>query len=477
MLGAAPNDSAPRATLQSALPLLPSEGAATVHLVGVGVSRLTKRPISGLCEGTITFKYRFRRVQHGDNIVGFHEALESEFTEAPTLVRKETRGAPLAAASPTPPRGSLEVTTDAFCILRVDGALEGTVEPAVLTKVNVAPGEHRVTCSSSQVSSVKASAAKKVEADQRVAVAFALQALEKATPQAPVKAASAGDTMIDRGDGVLEQVSSGLLWTQRDNGADVTWDAARRYCETLSTSGGGWRLPSSQEFQDVFDEIRLAGPSPCGDGYCNKSRLALTSWWFWIGEKRDSVLAWTYIFKQGYGYPYLYPAGASAGSRALCVRVPRAEEVDPPQARAKAAEDAAHREPAVEVKEIDRGGGVLEQVSSGLQWTQTDNGRDIGWNDAKKYCEALLLAGGKWRMPSLDELQNLYLDAVGTKAAPCGTYLCGVPKGFSLTSHWYWSAESDGPGKGRGYGFDTGFPGTGPAGYSYHSRVLCVRHP
>src|SRR6185437_4412348 len=243
------------------------------------------------------------------------------------------------------------------------------------------------------------------DADKHVAVAFALAALEKATPQKP---APTGDTMIDRGGGVLEQVSSGLFWTQRDNGADITRDDARKYCETLSTSGGGWRLPSSEEFQSVFDEIRLAGPSPCGDAYCNKSKLALTSWWFWLGEKGEPPLAWTYIFIQGYGVPYSYPAGASSGSRALCVRTPRAEEVDSPQTRAKAAEEASHREP---VKEIDRGGGVLEQVSSGLQWTQADNGRDINWENARKYCEELPLAGGKWRMPSIDELHNLYFDA------------------------------------------------------------------
>ena len=283
--------------------------------------------------------------------------------------------------------------------------------------------------------------------------------------------------MIDRGGGVLEQVSSGLLWTQRDNGADITWDGARKFCDDLSSSGGGWRLPSSQEFQDVYDAIRLNGASPCGDAYCNKSRLALTSWWFWTSERKDPTFAWTFIFQQEYGFPYSYPVGAAAGTRVLCVRSPRAGEAETFEARAKAAEEAAHREPAVEVKEIDCGGGVLEQVRSGLQWTQSDNGRDIGWNDARKYCDQLPISGGKWRLPNMDELRNLYFDAVGTEAAPCGGYFCGVPQGFSLTSHWFWTAESDSPGKGRGFGFDTGYPGTGPAGYSYHARVLCVRHP
>jgi hypothetical protein len=272
-------------------------------------------------------------------------------------------------------------------------------------------------------------------------------------------------------------VSSGLLWTQHDNGADVTWDGARAYCQGLSVAGGGWRLPTSQELQDIYDPIRLNEPTPCGDAYCYKSRLALTSWWFWTAERGDSGLGWIFIFRESYGVPYSYPVGASAGSRALCVRAPRAGEVHTPEARAKAVEDAAHSAPAVAVKEIDRGGGVLEQVSSGLQWTQSDNGRDITWSDARTHCEQLSTAGGRWRLPNMDELRNLYFDAVGTKPAPCGTYVCGVPPGVSLSSHWLWSAESNGPGKGQGFGFDTGYPGTGPAGYSYHARALCVRHP
>ena len=172
-----------------------------------------------------------------------------------------------------------------------------------------------------------------------------------------------------------------------------------------------------------------------------------------------------------------YPVGASSGSRALCVRTARAEEANTAQARARLASEASSRRPVVEGKEIDRGGGVLEQVSSGLLWTQHDNGADISRDNARQYCEKLSISGGGWRLPSERDLQNLFLDAVGTKTVACGVGFCGVPTGFSFTSFQIWAAEADGPGKGRFVNFEQGMSGTAPSGYSYHSRALCVRNP
>jgi hypothetical protein len=284
--------------------------------------------------------------------------------------------------------------------------------------------------------------------------------------------------MIDRGDGVLEQVSSGLLWTQRDNAGDVTWDAAHRYCDALRTSGGGWRLPSEPELRRIYnDTAGVAKAIPCGDHTCSASPFHLSNWWFWTSERNDPRMAWIFLFHEYGGMTNSYPAGASSGGRTLCVRTPRAEEADTADARARVASEAAGRRPVVAGKEIDRGGGVLEQVSSGLLWTQHDNGADISWDDARRYCEKLSLSGGGWRLPSSRDLVNLFMDAVGTKAVACGTGFCGVPAGFSFTSFQLWAADADGSGKGRFMNFEQGMAGSAPSGYSYHTRALCIRNP
>jgi hypothetical protein len=163
----------------------------------------------------------------------------------------------------------------------------------------------------------------------------------------------------------------------------------------------------------------------------------------------------------------------AAAARCACGRRRPTKPI--PHRRALLASEAASRKPVVKDKEIDRGGGVLEQVSSGLLWTQRDNGADITRDSARKYCDQLSISGKGWRLPSERDLQTLFLDAVGTKA--CGAGFCGVPSGFSLTSFQIWTGDTDDSGKGRFVNFEQGMSGAAPSGYSYRSRALCVRNP
>ncbi len=463
----------PRITIQSLLPVFPAEGSATVRLAGVGVSDLTGRTITGPCEGTLKFKYRFTEAWNGVSM-----ERDSRFTEGPTLLGPD--GAPLALPGPKPGSGTLAITSDTSCTARVDGVLTQVLPPHGAFTVEATPGERLITCDSRRVNGVRVSEKRKLEAGARLEVALSLEALEKASlaSRKPAAAAQAADALIDRGDGVLEQVSSGLRWTRRDNAGDVGWDAARQYCDTLKTSGGGWRLPSEPELQSLYsDTASVAKAIPCGDHTCSAAPFQLSSWWFWTAERSDAQTAWIFLFSFEYGLTSRYPAGASGGSRALCVRTARAEEADTAEARARLASEAASRRPVVEGKEIDRGGGVLEQVSSGLLWTQRDNGADLTRDRARQYCEQLPLSGGGWRLPSSRDLQNLFLDAVGTKAVPCGDYSCGVPTGFSFSTYGFWAGDVNASGEEPFVNFQNGYGGEAPAGFSYHIRALCVRNP
>lgn len=67
-------------------------------------------------------------------------------------------------------------------------------------------------------------------------------------------------------------------------------------------------------------------------------------------------------------------------------------------------------------KEISRDGrfiaydnGTVKDTEKGLMWAAKDNGKDINWKDAKRYCENYRGGGyTDWRMPTLDELAGLY---------------------------------------------------------------------
>jgi len=53
--------------------------------------------------------------------------------------------------------------------------------------------------------------------------------------------------------------------------------------------------------------------------------------------------------------------------------------------------------------------GTVKDTKTGLMWASKDNGEDITWKGAKRYCENY--RGGRytdWRMPTQDELAGLY---------------------------------------------------------------------
>lgn len=91
---------------------------------------------------------------------------------------------------------------------------------------------------------------------------------------------------------------------------------------------------------------------------------------------------------------------------------------------------------------IDQGGGVLKQVATDAEWAQSDNGSDIAWNEAGKFCAG---KGEGWRLPSVAELLSLY-DKSGNSDTSCGPgFTCKVSLLFHLTGPWAWSNEASNP--------------------------------
>jgi polyisoprenoid-binding protein YceI len=84
-------------------------------------------------------------------------------------------------------------------------------------------------------------------------------------------------------------------------------------------------------------------------------------------------------------------------------------------------------------------GAALLDARSRLEWTRSDNGHDIDWHRAGRFCNDL---PGQWRLPSVAELVSLY-DAI-TVGAPCGSARCRTPEPFELSGDWFWSSQSVG---------------------------------
>jgi len=53
--------------------------------------------------------------------------------------------------------------------------------------------------------------------------------------------------------------------------------------------------------------------------------------------------------------------------------------------------------------------GYWVDHSTGLMWAGRDNGKDVSWRGAVKYCRNLRLAGhSDWRLATLSELEGIY---------------------------------------------------------------------
>jgi hypothetical protein len=123
--------------------------------------------------------------------------------------------------------------------------------------------------------------------------------------------------------------------------------------------------------------------------------------------------------------------------------------------------------------------------STGLTWAARDNGKDVSWKGAVKYCRNLRIGGfSDWRLATLAELEGIY-DKNASSPGRVGKRAEAWPvKGnLFLTGH-PWSSEfrSDDRGRNSGYSwyfdFGNGRPNEEPTGFPYPSnfrRALCVR--
>jgi hypothetical protein len=121
------------------------------------------------------------------------------------------------------------------------------------------------------------------------------------------------------------------MWAGKDNGKDVSWNKAIKYCRDLRLAGhSDWRLANLVELQGILDKTAkapgLAGPSGRSVTWHVKGNLFLSGNQWANSQRIDdrghpSGYAWYFDFNEGRldnqptGFPYPYDF-----MRALCVR-------------------------------------------------------------------------------------------------------------------------------------------------------------
>ena len=130
--------------------------------------------------------------------------------------------------------------------------------------------------------------------------------------------------------------------------------------------------------------------------------------------------------------------------------------------------------------------GYWVDPSTGLMWAGKDNGKDVSWKNAMKYCRDLRLAGyADWRLATIGELEGIYdrsSNAPG-RAGPGagGTFSFHVKGDLFLTGNqWSSSQLLDDRGHPSGYAsrfdFNEGRVFNGDElSFRTNKRALCVR--
>jgi len=117
---------------------------------------------------------------------------------------------------------------------------------------------------------------------------------------------------------------TGLMWTKKDNGSDVTWQQAADFCGNLQLAGhSDWRLPALDVLQRVYDSNVNVPGHCCGgkDATLHVKGNMQPSGWEWSSWKENISLengAWAFSFTMA---STLHSrTGLSHFHRAMCVR-------------------------------------------------------------------------------------------------------------------------------------------------------------
>ncbi|MGO9492910.1 MAG: trypsin-like peptidase domain-containing protein [Terracidiphilus sp.] len=287
---------------------------------------------------------------------------------------------------------------------------------------------------------------------------------------------------------------TGLVWSRKDNGIDVTWQQASDYCKGAGFAAHtDWRLPTVEELQSIYVAWDGEPDSWHTKGYLQFSGLE------WSGSPGKDVGEASF-FNLYVGLRGSAPIGRSAAYRALCVRgsaktaepVVKAkvdEQALQPVAEQPTTEKPANVEQSRTAQDVTAG-LTWSDPETGLIWTKKDNGygNDLTWQESVDYCRNLRLAGyTDWRLPTIDELQGIFDSTANEHGPTCysGKETWHVKGSLQLSGSRYWSS-SHGNAYGEMWSFDfttwrrlylfsIGHRFSTHADERYCNRALCVR--
>ena len=109
--------------------------------------------------------------------------------------------------------------------------------------------------------------------------------------------------------------------------------------------------------------------------------------------------------------------------------------------------------------------GVVWDTKAGLEWLAGPD-KNPNWHKAKRWVDNLTVAGGGWRMPTIDELSTLYQYGSGSR---------NMTPLLETTGKYVWSGETKDSSSAWYFNFLGGGRGLGTRDTSYYFRAFAVR--
>ena len=249
------------------------------------------------------------------------------------------------------------------------------------------------------------------------------------------------------GNNIVLDTKTGLEWMAGPD-KDITWDKAKSWMDRLKTEGVGWRMPTMDELEGIYEK---------GVGDRNMSPLLKTTgWWIWAGETKGSSAARRFSFFR-YGTRYWYNRADSDDNRAFAVRS-RNKKEKPTSASTAGETDKGERY-------VTMGVAIVKDRITGLEWLAGPD-KDTNWNKAKKLVAKLKTDSRDWRMPTMGELNGLYEKGLGNR---------NMTPLLKTTGWWVWAGETKGFSDARGFTFRYGKRGWHDRSNSHTRRAFAVR--
>ena len=134
------------------------------------------------------------------------------------------------------------------------------------------------------------------------------------------------------------------------------------------------------------------------------------------------------------------------------------------------AQEVEHSDPyrayhALDGRFVARDDGVVADTETDLEWFVGPD-HDTTWDEARTWIESLAVDGGRWRMPTRDELKSLYAKGAGSH---------NMSPLLKTTGGYVWTGETVGSSHAWGFCFDLGVEFWPRRAYSETARGFAVR--